>query len=224
MPRRRVLQHWFDRVDGAMALLASMVRDRRAAGPAGSGARRSASCRPPPPRRRPSRCCAQPMDYYLQYVLDSTMTTLETVWKPAAHERCVVRGGQSGGPRLRPRAPSSPASWRRCSAAARLRGAADAARYRPALRRDALKASSRTRAGVSVGTALLAAVSRVAATPGAGAATADLMRLAGRLPAADLGAQRPAFGEPGRTGARTRCDRARFRAAARRRIGRRGLG
>ena len=52
-----------------------------------------------------------------------------------------------------------------------------------------------------MGTALLAAVSRVAATPGAGAATADLMRLLADLPAADLAAQRPALENLARTGA-----------------------
>ena len=52
-----------------------------------------------------------------------------------------------------------------------------------------------------MGTALLAAVSRVAATPGAGAATADLMRLLADLPTADLAAQRPALENLARTGA-----------------------
>ena len=77
----RVLQHWYDRVDGAMGLVQRLVKD-------------------PAPRVRleavrllsfvPTRESAetalevlrQPTDYYLQYVLDSTMTTLEKVWKP----------------------------------------------------------------------------------------------------------------------------------------------
>ena len=80
----RVLQHWFDRVDGAMTLLTRLVNDQAprvrleavralsfvpTAAAAESGARRVAR--------------QQPMDYYLQYVLDSTMTTLEPAWKPA---------------------------------------------------------------------------------------------------------------------------------------------
>jgi azurin len=77
----RVLQHWYDRVDDALALVKEMVKD-------------------PAPRVRleavrllsfvPTREAAetaldvlrQPTDYYLQYVLDSTITTLEKVWKP----------------------------------------------------------------------------------------------------------------------------------------------
>ena len=64
----RVLQHWFDRVDGAMALLARMVSDDGAARPARGGAR--AQLRADGRRRRRSRwrSLAQPMDYYLQYV------------------------------------------------------------------------------------------------------------------------------------------------------------
>ena len=78
----RVLQHWFDRVDGALTLLKRMVND-------------------PEPRVRleavralsfvPAAEAAtiaieaieHPLDYYLQYTLDSTITTLEKVWKPA---------------------------------------------------------------------------------------------------------------------------------------------
>jgi glucose/arabinose dehydrogenase/azurin len=78
----RVLQHWFDRVDGALTLLKRMVND-------------------PEPRVRleavralsfvPTAEAAEialgalehPIDYYLQYTLDSTITTLEEAWKPA---------------------------------------------------------------------------------------------------------------------------------------------
>jgi azurin len=77
----RVLQHWYDRVEGAMGLVRQSVKD-------------------PAPRVRleavrllsfvPTREAAetalealrQPTDYYLEYVLDSTMSTLEKVWKP----------------------------------------------------------------------------------------------------------------------------------------------
>ena len=77
----RVLQHWFDRVDGSLMILKRMVND-------------------PEPRVRleavralsfvPTAEAAEialealghPIDYYLQYTLDSTITTLEKAWKP----------------------------------------------------------------------------------------------------------------------------------------------
>ena len=180
--RRCVCCNWFDRVDGAMALLAPMVRDE-APRPAGSGARRQLL---PTPAAAEAALgiLAKPMDYYLQCVLDSTMTTLEPVWKPR------LTSGASFA--VRP-------AWPSCSSASRARraGVGEAQRpvyealltrsgIEPALRRDALNVLA-TRAGVSVGTALLAAVSRVAATPGAGAATADLMRLLADLPCGGSG-------------------------------------
>lgn len=78
----RILQHWFDRVDGALTVLRRMVND-------------------PEPRVRleavralsfvPTTEAAEialealkhPVDYYLHYTLDSTITTLEKAWKPA---------------------------------------------------------------------------------------------------------------------------------------------
>ena len=97
----RVLQVQFDRVDGAMALLTPMVED-------------------PAPRVRleavracsfiPTAASAEvalkvlrhPMDYYLRYVLDETMTALEGVWTPARDESGRdVRDRQSGRCRLR---------------------------------------------------------------------------------------------------------------------------
>ena len=86
---------------------------RGAARPARSGARAQLRA----DRRRggggAAACSRKPMDYYLQYVLDSTMTTLEPVWKPRAHERRAVRRRTT-----RPASPScsiasSRASWRR---------------------------------------------------------------------------------------------------------------
>jgi glucose/arabinose dehydrogenase/azurin len=82
----RVLQHWFDRVDGGLMILKRMVND-------------------PEPRVRleavralsfvPTLGAAEialealkhPLDYYLQYVLDSTITSLEKTWKPALTSR-----------------------------------------------------------------------------------------------------------------------------------------
>ena len=77
----RVLQHWFDRVDGAMALLAPMVRDE--APRVRLEAVRALSFVPTAAAAEAALgVLAKPMDYYLQYVLDSTMTTLEPAWKP----------------------------------------------------------------------------------------------------------------------------------------------
>ena len=77
----RVLHHWFGRMDGAMPLMKTLVND-------------------PAPRVRleavralsfvPTGEAAElaldalrhPLDYYLQYVLDSTIATLEKAWKP----------------------------------------------------------------------------------------------------------------------------------------------
>lgn len=78
----RVLQHWLDRVPDSLGLLQRAVND-------------------PAPRVRleavralsfvPTKEAAnvalevlkQPLDYYLDYVLDGTMTALEKAWKPA---------------------------------------------------------------------------------------------------------------------------------------------
>ena len=141
------------------------------------------------------------MDYYLQYVLDSTMTTLEPVWKPVLTTGAPFAEDNPAGlafvlERLEP----ARAGVGRSAASRSTRPCCRGPGSSPALRRDALAALA-TRSGTSMGTALLAAVSRVAATPGAGAATGDLMRLLADMPTADLAAQRPALEHLARTGA-----------------------
>jgi glucose/arabinose dehydrogenase/azurin len=195
----RVLQHWFDRVDGAMALLAPMVRDD--APRVRLEAVRALSFVPTAEAAEAALAVlAKPMDYYLQYVLDSTMTTLEPVWKPRLTSGAPFAEDNPAGlafvlERLEPGELASVKRSDPVYEAMVSRPGID-----PALRRDALGVLAK-RTGTSMGTALLAVVSRVAATPGAGAATTDLMRLLADLPAADLAAQRPALENLARTGA-----------------------
>lgn len=78
----RVLQHWFDRVDDAMTLLASRVVDPEAR--VRLEAVRAASFVPTVRAAEVALASLrQPTDYYLQYALDSTITTLAKAWKPA---------------------------------------------------------------------------------------------------------------------------------------------
>ena len=195
----RVLQHWFDRVDGALALLAPMVRDE--APRVRLEAVRALSFVPTAAAAEAALgVLAKPMDYYLQYVLDSTMTTLEPVWKPRLTSGAPFAEDNPAGlafvlERLEPGELASVKRSDPVYEAMVSRPGID-----PALRRDALSVLA-TRTGTSMGTALLAAVSHVAATPGAGAATADLMRLLADMPTADLAAQRPALENLARTGA-----------------------
>ena len=78
----RVLQHWFDRVDGAMPLLTRMTSDP--APRVRLEAVRALSFVPTVDATEAALgLLAQPLDYYLEYVLDSAITTLEKVWKPA---------------------------------------------------------------------------------------------------------------------------------------------
>ena len=77
----RVLQHWFDRVDGAMGLLAPAVHDQEPR--VRLEAVRALSFVPTAAAAEAAlQVLAKPMDYYLHYVLDSTMSTLEPAWKP----------------------------------------------------------------------------------------------------------------------------------------------
>lgn len=77
----RVLQHWFDRVPDAMTLLAAAVRDE--APRVRLEAVRALSFVPSAEAASLAlEVLKQPMDYYLQYVLDSTITTLEPAYRP----------------------------------------------------------------------------------------------------------------------------------------------
>ena len=78
----RVLQHWFDRVDGAMDLLAARTQDAEPR--VRLEAVRAASFVPTAQAAEVALASLRhPTDYYLQYALDSTITTLAKAWKPA---------------------------------------------------------------------------------------------------------------------------------------------
>ena len=78
----RVLQRWFDRVDGSMALLKTMVNDP--APRVRLEAVRALSFVPTVEAAETAlEALKHPLDYYLNYTLDSTITTLQKAWKPA---------------------------------------------------------------------------------------------------------------------------------------------
>lgn len=92
----RVLHHWFDRVDGSMTLLARMANDE--APRVRLETVRALSYVP----RVDATSAAldllkHPTDYYLQYTLDSAITTLEKVWKPALTAGQPVAAGNPAG-------------------------------------------------------------------------------------------------------------------------------
>ncbi len=92
----RVLQVWFDRVDGAMALLTPMVEDpaprvRLEAVRACSFVPTTASA------EAALKALNHPMDYYLRYVLDETMTALQGVWGPALSTSAAPGAGAGAG-------------------------------------------------------------------------------------------------------------------------------
>ena len=78
----RVLQLWFDRVDGGLALLARAVND-----PAPRVRLEAVRALSFVPTAEAADIALQALkhdtDYYLDYTLDSTITTLEKAWKPA---------------------------------------------------------------------------------------------------------------------------------------------
>jgi glucose/arabinose dehydrogenase/azurin len=75
----RVLHHWYDRVDEPMALLQRMVHDP--APRVRLETVRALSYIPTVDAAKVALEALQsPMDYYLEYVLDSTMTALKPVW------------------------------------------------------------------------------------------------------------------------------------------------
>ena len=163
-----MLQHWFDRVDDAMALLAQAVKDPEPR--VRLEAVRALSFVPTADAASTAlQVLAQPMDYYLHYVLDSTMSTLEPVWKPVLTTRRHVRDRQPGGAR------------RSCSiaCASRSRGASSAARLSTSRccrdRASPRRAARSTRAlatqnGTTVLHEIIAAVNRIDGTPGSAAA------------------------------------------------------
>ena len=77
----RVLQHWFDRVDGGMARLQKLIND-----PAPrvrlETVRALSFVRTAEAAATALEALRHPVDYYIQYALDSTIGTLEGTWKP----------------------------------------------------------------------------------------------------------------------------------------------
>lgn len=194
----RVLQHWFDRVDGAMDLLAPMVRDD--APRVRLEAVRALSFVPTPKAAAVALdVLGQPMDYYLQYVLDSTMTTLEPRWKPVLlSDAPFVDDNPVGLAFLLERlAPAELARVRRTAPVF------DALVTRPgidvATRKEALTALAAAR-NTTVVRELFATVERLDGQPGAGAPAGDLLRILAGLDRATIAPERAAIEQLARSG------------------------
>jgi len=92
----RVLHHWFDRVEGSMALLAGMANDE--APRVRLETVRALSYVPSVEATDAALdLLKHPTDYYLQYALESTISTLEKVWKPALTAGQPVSSGNPAG-------------------------------------------------------------------------------------------------------------------------------
>ncbi len=186
----RVLQHWFDRVGEGMTLLAAAVNDP--APRVRLEAVRALSFVPTPQAASLAlEALKHPMDYYLQYVLDSTITTLEPAYKPVLTTGGTFAEGNPAGltfvlDRL---APEDLARVKRSTPVYH------ALLSRPgipaAARREALEALA-TGNGTTVVREVVAAIDRSDGRPGAGQVAADLMQLLGGLPPAELTAERTA--------------------------------
>ena len=171
----RVLQHWFERVDGGLDLLAAAAVD-------------------PAPRVRLEAVRALSFvpaveatdaallalkhgtDYYLDYVIDSTITTLEKVWKPAMRAgRRLAAGNPAGEAYLLERlTPAELTALPRSETVHRAllrRSGIDRT-----VRREALESLSRT-SGRPAFQELLDAVALMDGTPGSAGPTGDLLQL-----------------------------------------------
>ena len=139
------------------------------------------------------------MDYYLQYVLDSTMTTLERRWKPVLLSSTpFVEDNPAGLAFVLERLdPAELARVRRSGPVF------DALVTRPGIdlqaRRDALDALAKAH-GTSVVRELFAAVDRLDGQPGGGAAAGDLLQILAGLDRAALGPERAGVERLARTG------------------------
>jgi glucose/arabinose dehydrogenase/azurin len=171
----RVLHHWLDRVPDGMALLGTAVRDE--APRVRLEAVRALSF---VPTARATDLALdvlrQPTDYYLDYTLDSTITTLEKAWKPAMLSGQRLAAGNDEGlsyllARLRPAEltalpPSAPVFNE-------LLGRPD---VELGYRRQALEGLAAL-SGRTPAEELLAAVTRIDGTPGSTATTRDLLQV-----------------------------------------------
>ncbi len=171
----RVLQHWFDRVDGAMDLLAARVQDAEPR--VRLEAVRAASFVPTAQAAEVAlESLRHPTDYYLQYALDSTITTLAKAWKPALTAGRPLAADNPAGltyllARLEPTEltalpPSTPVLHELLSRP----GIAVADRRKAA---EALASASRSTPLAE----LLAAIGRIDGQPGSSAVSRDLMQV-----------------------------------------------
>ncbi len=194
----RVLQHWFDRVDGAMALLAEAVNDREPR--VRLEAVRALSFVPTAEAASTAlQVLAHPMDYYLSYVLDSTMSTLEPVWKPVLTTGGTFAADNPAGQTfvLERLAPADLARVKRSTPvyqALLARQGVD-----PTVRREALDALAAENGSTVLGE-IITAVERMDGAPGSAPASADLMQLLGTLAPAQLAPQRAAVERLAREG------------------------
>lgn len=194
----RVLQHWFDRVDGGMALLATAVNDAEPR--VRLEAVRALSFVPTAEAANTAlQILAHPMDYYLSYVLDSTMSTLERVWKPVL---------TTGGPFATDNAAGLAFVLDRLPPADLIRVKRSTPVYQallsragvtPAARREALDALA-AQNGTTLLHEIIAAIDRMDGTPGSAPASADLMQVLGTLSPAQLAPERSAVERLARSG------------------------
>ena len=187
----RVLQHWFDRVDDAMALLAARVVDAEPR--VRLEAVRAASFVPTAEAAEMAlESLRHPTDYYLQYALDSTITTLAPRWKPALTSGRRLAADNPAGlayllERLEPR---------------ELTALPDSTPVlHELLQRPGVEVSHRARAAAALASAsgrspideIVAALERLDGQPGSAAASADLAGMLANGDPAHLRASRVAL-------------------------------
>jgi glucose/arabinose dehydrogenase/azurin len=184
----RVLHHWFDRVDDGMALLRRMVHDP--APRVRLEAVRALSFIPTSEATEVALEALQhPTDYYLQYVIDATLTTLAKVWRPALTSGRPIAGDNPEGfafllDRL---SPSELASVPRNTAV--LHALLSRSGVEPRHRQHALDGLAQLTRTEPL-RELVAAINRIDGRPGSHDATTDLIRLLIASPAPALAAVR----------------------------------
>jgi HEAT repeat protein len=167
----RVLQHWFDRVDGAPAVMRRMVKD-----PAPrvrlEVVRAMSFVRTVESADTALEALKSPTDYYLNYVLDSTMTTLEPMWKPALSTRGIAADNPAGLAFVLDRLTSTELAGLPRSAPVY-----DALLTRPGVERrhreEAIDGLARAKGTDALGE-IIVALDKVDGAPGGGPAAADL--------------------------------------------------
>lgn len=184
----RVLQHWFDRVDDGVSLLAEMVRDP--APRVRLEAVRALSFVPTVEAAEAAlEVLRQETDYYLQYVLDSTITTLDKAWKPALSAgRAIAADHPEGLTYLLTRmSPAELTALPRSEPVFHELLRRAGVEFR--VRRDALDGLAGI-SGTSVVQELIAAIERLDGMPGTSAAARDLAQMLTASDAAALSSAR----------------------------------